>query len=78
MLNYWTSAGGIIRVEILDEAGKPIPGYAVGDCQKIIGNEIKRTVIWKDHDNLRDLIGKTVRLRFRITDADLYSLRFER
>ncbi|MES2596583.1 MAG: hypothetical protein V4662_14655 [Verrucomicrobiota bacterium] len=77
-LNYWTSAGGIIRVELLDEAGKPIPGYAAGDCQKIIGNEIRRVVTWGGKENLRDLIGKTVRLRFRITDADLYSLRFER
>lgn len=78
VLNYWTSAAGRIQVEILDEAGKPLPGYAAGDCDKIIGNEIRRTVTWKSKDNLHDLIGRPVRLRFRITDADLYSLRFER
>ncbi len=78
VLNYWTSAAGRIQVEILDEAGKPMPGYAAGDCNKIIGNEIRRTVTWKNKDNLSDLAGKPVRLRFRITDADLYSLRFER
>ena len=77
VLNYWTSAGGIIRVELLDEAGKPLPGYAAGDCQKIIGNEIRRVVSWGDKANLSELVGKPVRLRFRIIDADLYSLRFE-
>jgi hypothetical protein len=77
VLNYWTSAAGIIRVELLDEAGKPLPGYAAGDCQKIIGNEIRRVVSWGGKDNLSDLVGKPVRLRFRIIDADLYSLRFE-
>jgi hypothetical protein len=35
-------------------------------------------VSWGDKDNLSALVGKPVRLRFRIVDADLYSLRFER
>ncbi|MDB6003077.1 MAG: hypothetical protein JWR15_64, partial [Prosthecobacter sp.] len=78
VLNYWTSAAGRIQVEILDEAGKPLPGYAAGDCDKIIGNEIRRTVTWKNNASLHKLADKPVRLRFRITDADLYSLRFER
>lgn len=78
VLNYWTSAAGRIQVDLLDEAGKPLPGYAAADCDKIIGNEIKRTVTWKGRHSLRDLAGKPVRLRFRMVDADLYSLRFER
>lgn len=78
ILNYWTSAAGRVQVEILDEAGKPLPGYAAGDCDKIIGNEITRTVTWKGQNNLRDLAGKIVRLRFRMVDADLYSLLFGR
>ncbi len=77
VLNYWTSAAGSIRAELLDEADKPLAGYAAGDCQKIIGNEIRRIVSWGDKDNLSALAGKPVRLRFRIVDADLYSLRFE-
>jgi len=78
VLNYWTSAAGRIQVELLDEAGKPLPRYAAGDCDKIIGNEIRRTVAWKGNDNLRDIVGKSVRLRFRIVDADLFSFRFGR
>ncbi len=78
VLNYWTSAAGRIQVELLDEAGKPLPGHLAGDCDKIIGNEITRTVTWKGNASLRALVGQPVRLRFRLTDADLYSMRFER
>lgn len=52
VLNYWTSAGGRIQVELLDEAGRPLPGYRAGDCDKIIGNEIKRTVTWQGQGDL--------------------------
>ncbi|WP_395749129.1 hypothetical protein [Prosthecobacter sp.] len=77
VLNYWTSAAGRIQVELLDAAGRPLPGFAAGDCDKIIGNEIRRAVTWKNSGSLHDLIGKPIRLRFRITDADLYSFRCE-
>jgi hypothetical protein len=63
---------------MLYEYGTPIPGFSTGDCQKIIGNEIRRVVAWRDKPNLSELVGKPVRLRFRMVDADLYSLRFER
>lgn len=76
VLNYWTSAAGSIRVEMLDESGKPLPGYRMGDCKKIIGNELAREVTWAGDRNVASLIGTPVRLRFRIADADLYSLRF--
>ncbi len=34
VLNYSTSAGGSVRVEIQDESGQPIPGFslAVRNC----------------------------------------------
>jgi hypothetical protein len=78
MLNYWTSAAGSIRVEILDESGKPLPGYRMGDCKQIIGNELAREVTWTGDRNATNLVGTPVRLRFRIADADLYSIRFLR
>lgn len=76
-INYWTSAGGSIRVELLDEAGKPLPGYSIGDCKEIIGNEIRHVVSWTGKDGVRGLSGTPVRLRFRMADADLFSMRFE-
>ena len=76
VINYATSAAGEIRVEIQDEAGNPIPGFSVGDCHRIIGDEIERTVRWKGAASVGELTGKPVRLRFVIKDADLYSLHF--
>lgn len=76
VMNFSTSAAGSIRVEVLDAAGKPVPGFAMGDCSDIFGDEIERTVTWKGGDDLSKLAGKPIRLRFVLKDADLYSIRF--
>lgn len=75
LLNFATSAAGSIRVEVQDETGRPIPGFALGDCHELIGNEIERAVAWKG-GSLAALAGKTVRLRFVMKDADVYAMRF--
>jgi hypothetical protein len=76
VVNYSTSAGGSVRVEIQDAAGMPIPGYVLDDCPEIIGDEIERKVRWKGGSDVGSLAGRPVRLRFLMRDADLYSLRF--
>lgn len=77
-INYSTSAAGGIKIEIQDEAGNPIPGFTVDDCQEIIGNEICRTVSWKDKSDVSILAGKPIRLHIFLKDADLYSFKFNR
>lgn len=75
-LNLSTSAVGGIRVEIQDEAGKALDGFAAADCLEAFGNEIGRVVRWKSGPNLASLAGTTVRLRLAMKDCDLYALRF--
>ncbi len=75
-INYASSAAGGLRVEIQDESGKPMPGYALADCSEILGDEISRIVSWTGGSDVKSLAGKTVKLRFVLKDADLYSLRF--
>ena len=75
-LNFSTSAAGSIRVEIQDDAGQPINGFAAGDCVEIVGNEIARVIRWKGGADVSGLVGKTVRLRFVMKDADLFSFQF--
>lgn len=75
-INYSTSAPGEIRIGIQDGKGMPIPGFTMEDSETIIGNEIKRVVSWKGNTDLSKLAGKTIRLRFYMKDADLYSLKF--
>ncbi len=76
LLNYSTSAPGGIRVEIQDEAGRPIPGFALSDNVEMIGDQIERAVTWKGGTDTGSLAGRTVRLRFAMKDADLFALRF--
>jgi hypothetical protein len=77
LLNVNTSACGELRVEILDEAGKAVPGFALQDCDLVhTANEINRVVKWKGGSSVKDLEGKPVRLRFVMRDLDLYAFQF--
>lgn len=75
-INYSTSAGGAIRVEIQDFDGNPIPNFTIDDCQQIVGDQISRIVKWKGGSDVSQLADKPIRLRFVMGDADLFSLRF--
>jgi hypothetical protein len=76
VINYETSAAGSVRVELQDDEGRPLPGFALDDCPAIFGNEIQHIVAWKSGADLTGLAGKPVKLRFALLDADVYSLRF--
>ncbi|MFZ4628546.1 MAG: hypothetical protein ACOYNR_09495 [Blastocatellia bacterium] len=75
-INFATSAAGEIRVEIQDEAGRPLPGFTLDDSLEQIGNEIAREVTWKNGADLATLAGRPIRLRFVMKDAELYSIQF--
>ncbi len=75
-LNVDTGAGGTVKVEILDEAGKPIKGFTEADADVINGNYIRTTASWKGKTDVSALAGKPVRLRFVMRDTDLYSFQF--
>ena len=75
-LNYSTAGGGEIRVELLDEKGRAVPGFSLDDCDPIKGDTIRGVVTWKEKSDLSKLKGKPVKIRFVMNEADLYSLRF--
>ena len=75
-LNFATSAAGSIRVEVQDANGQAIPGRTLDECTPIYGDELARTVAWKDGSDLRSLAGKPARLRFAMQDADLFAVQF--
>lgn len=76
LLNYATSAVGFIQIEIQDESGQPIPGFTLDEMPELFGDELAATAAWKSGSDLRSLRGKTIRLRVKMSDADLYALRF--
>ena len=76
VINFATSAGSQIRVELQDEQGKPVPGYEKDNCPAIYGDEIEHVVSWKKGSDLSGLQNKPVKIKFELIDADLYSVRF--
>ncbi len=76
VLNVSTSAAGSVRVEIQNEAGNPIEGYRLRDCTEIYGDDIERTVEWRRND-VAQLAGRVVRLRFVLRDADVFAFGFK-
>ncbi|MDG2022079.1 MAG: hypothetical protein P8J59_09035 [Phycisphaerales bacterium] len=75
-LNFATSARGGIRIGIQDADGTPVPGFTMDESIEQIGNEIDRTVRWKDGSDLGRLAGRPIRLRFQLTDAEVFAFRF--
>ncbi|MBQ7097685.1 MAG: hypothetical protein IJN96_06365 [Clostridia bacterium] len=69
-MNFATSAGGYMRVSLLDEKGERLEGYETCD---IIGNSMARKVKIADEENMEKLNGKIVRLKFEMRDAAVYS-----
>lgn len=76
VLNYATSAAGSVQVELLDAAGKPIPGFTLADHPALFGDELDGAVRWTKATELPALKDQPVRLRFVLNDADIYALRF--
>jgi hypothetical protein len=77
VINYSTSSIGHVKVEVQDEAGKPLPGYALADSDEVVGDEINRTLTWRGSADLSAFAGRPVRLRFAMKDADLFSIQFQ-
>jgi hypothetical protein len=77
VINYSTSAGGTVRAELQGEDGKSLPGFTLADCRNLVGDAIEQAVAWGKTSDLSAFAGKTVRLRFSMQEADLYSLQFK-
>jgi hypothetical protein len=77
VLNVSTSAGGSVFVELQDAQGKALPGFTMEDCSEIFGDHLEYVARWKGGRDVSALAGQPVRLRFRLKDADVFSLRFK-
>ncbi len=64
LLNHSTSAAGSIRIEVQNENGQPIPGFALADAPELYGDSLEQPALWKDGSDMKQLAGKVVRLRF--------------
>ncbi|MBO7679900.1 MAG: hypothetical protein J6S75_09560, partial [Thermoguttaceae bacterium] len=76
-LNLGTAAAGFVKMEFLDEEGKPIPGFTLEECDMFFGDTLDWRCSWNGSTDVSSLAGKTVSLRFVMREADLYSMKFE-
>lgn len=58
------------------DAGDPIPGFTLAECDPISVDSTRKTVSWRGNDDLRRLAGKVVRLQLRMQKAKLFALQF--
>ena len=65
---------GEVRAALAAEDGKPIPGCSKEDCEPIRQNGLDLSIRWKNRADLRDLVGKKIRLRIAARNAALYAL----
>ena len=66
--------GAQLKVELLDEAGNPIPGFTKRDCVVMRGaDKTKQQITWKGKQDLTELVGRTIRAKFYLTRGDLYA-----
>jgi len=75
ILNYATSVVGSVRVEVQEASGRPIAGYALDDGDPLYGDELDAAFVWREKANLAPLVGKPVRFRFVLKDADVFAIR---
>ena len=75
-VNFVTANRGQLRIELQDADGQPLDGYRLRDCQPLRGDSIEQPVAWKNGSDVSKLAGRTIRLRFHLQNADLFSFRF--
>ncbi len=68
------AAEGELYLEVLDEEGRAIPGFALSDAvpAKAI-DELRWGPEWTDRKDLSTLLGRTIRLKFHLRNAAVYS-----
>lgn len=76
VLNYSTSGAGSIRLQLEDETGQPLDGFAFADFGVLYGDELDYEVKWKSGRSVSQLSGIPIRLRIELSDADLYAIQF--
>jgi hypothetical protein len=67
---------GAVRVELQDQAGKPLPGFGIDNCIPLSGDGLALPIQWRDSPDLSQHAGQQVRLRFELKNGALYAFQF--
>ena len=64
---------GALRAEVLDEDGKPVPGFTAAECVPVTADSTKARVTWRNGATLARFRGRDVRFHFALERGTLYS-----
>ncbi len=65
---------GVIKVEVLNTIGEVYKGFGKKYSIPFQGDSLSHKMMWKDH-SLKELMGKAIRLKFYMINAELYSFK---
>jgi hypothetical protein len=79
--SLWANANaktGTLKAELLDAAtGAVIPGYTLANSVALQVDSVRAKLQWQGVTDLSGLAGRSVRIRFSVQNADLYSFWFD-
>ncbi len=75
-LNIDVAAMGQAQVEVRDEAGRPLSGFELSRCRRVMVNDVRHTVSWDGSPSLGSHTGRPIRLHFDMRSAKLYAFQF--
>jgi len=64
---------GELRAELLDETDNIITPFTAENCVAVVGDSTCQRITWKGADDLSQLSGRRVKLRFHLTRGQLYA-----
>jgi hypothetical protein len=68
---------GTLKAELLDAAtGEVIPGYTLAKSVALQTDAVRARLQWQGVADLSALAGRSVKIRFSVQNADLYSFWF--
>jgi hypothetical protein len=67
---------GRLRVELQDDSGMPLPGFAEADCDDIRADALRHRVTWRGRSGVAGLAGRAIRARFTLADGELFGFGF--
>jgi hypothetical protein len=78
-LNYQADKNGAIHVALETQDGTSIPGFTLTECKPLEGDSLHQNITWKNGSDISALRRRhpVIRLKFKITNADLYALQFQ-
>ena len=75
-INHKCGGQGTIFVELRDANGVPLPGFTLGDCEEVAGDDVAWEIRWRGSADISQFAGQPIRLHFKMRHAKLYAFQF--